>query len=257
MDNDSRARNIIAKSLGLFWIIDGLLQCQPKMFAPDFVNNVLAPNLIGQPNILRAAFTFGISAWNADPIIANVIASLLQIAIGLLLLIPVQDKRFKTGLYLSIAWGMAVWIFGEGLGMLFAGSASFYTGAPGSVLIYVLISALLLFPEKIGAGWYPKIAGWIIAVGALLQFQPAIWNANTATVNIFLFILPLAVGLMLVVQPNRFAGIIGILFLFGVWWLGQDFGQLSTLFIGTATDPNTAPVLALLLIPAFLTDRKY
>ena len=39
------ALQIIGKGLGIFWLIDGLLQLQPKMFGMDFVNNVLLPNL--------------------------------------------------------------------------------------------------------------------------------------------------------------------------------------------------------------------
>ncbi len=275
-------RNIIAKALGAFWILDGLLQFQPKMFGADFVNSVLSPNLSGQPFFIHATIAFGIYLWNINTSLANILAALIQIAIGVLLFFPASCKKFKTGLYLSIIWGLIVWIFGEGLGDLFAGSASFYTGAPGSVLIYVLISAFLLWEEKIKLEWFPKIAGWTLILESALQLQAAFWTSDGVQGNIMassmeslrflssfpmyisnllsinpvlgnslLALIPLIVGLAIIIKPNRITGTIGLFFLFFVWWLGQDFGMLSTLITGTSTDPNTAPILALFMLPIF------
>ena len=42
----------------------------------------------------------------------------------------------------SIAWALAVWWFGEGLGGVLSGSASPLTGAPGAVILYALLAVL-------------------------------------------------------------------------------------------------------------------
>jgi hypothetical protein len=48
----------------------------------------------------------------------------------------------KAALVGSVAWSLAVWWLGEGLGGLFTGTASPITGAPGAVLLYALIAVL-------------------------------------------------------------------------------------------------------------------
>ena len=37
--------------LGIIWLIDGLLQLQPKMFGTDFANSVILPTAQGQPGV--------------------------------------------------------------------------------------------------------------------------------------------------------------------------------------------------------------
>jgi hypothetical protein len=278
------SKDFIAKALGAFWLLDGLLQFQPQMFGPNFVTKVLTPVLSNQPGFIDTIVNGGIQLWSTNMIVTDTLAALLQCAIGVLLLFfPLSSKTFKTGLWISIVWGVVVWLCGEGAGQLLTGSASFYTGAPGAVVIYILIAALLLIPQKVTTDWYPKIAGWIFMVGALLQLQPSLWTAdgaqgnfmvsmmdplhpvsvlpnalynavglNPAISNLLLVLVLFSAGLVLVIKPNRVTGTIMLVFLFFVWWFGQDFGQLSTLLAGTATDPNTAPVLVLLLVPLFI-----
>jgi hypothetical protein len=52
----------------------------------------------------------------------------------------------KLALGASIAWALAVWWLGEGLGGVVSGSASPANGAPGAVLMYALL-AVLLWPS--------------------------------------------------------------------------------------------------------------
>jgi len=281
--NTSHVKNIIAKVLGVFWVFDGLLQFQPHMFGADFVDSVLVPSLSGQPSFLHWIVASGIFLWNFNPALANTIAALLQIAIGVLFFFPPSSKKFRIGLWTSIVWGLIVWLCGEGAGMLFTGTASIYTGAPGSVLIYVLTSLLLLMGEKVQLTVFPKIAAWALIAGAVLQIQPSFWSSdgvqgsimaasmegvhvlatlpiyisnnlsiNPTVGNWILVLLPFLIGLTLLIKPDRITGTITLVFLFLVWWLGQDFGMLTTIITGTSTDPNTAPLLGLLVIPLFL-----
>lgn len=275
-------RSIIARCLGAIWILDGLLQFQPRMFGMDFVNQVLAPNLAGQPSFLHAIISFGISVWMVNPVLANTFAGLIQITIGVLLWFPGSTKEFKIGLYLSIVWTVIVWLFGEGAGLLFVGIASFYIGAPGAVLFYGLLAILFLVPKKISTHQFPKVGGVILILGAALQLQPSFWTASGvqgsimgATMesvralsvvpsyiagilsvypiasNVILVAVPLVLGLLLIFKPNRVTGIAALAFLFLVWWWGQDFGGLSTIITGTCTDPNSAPLVALFVLPLF------
>jgi hypothetical protein len=75
---------------------------------------------------------------------------------------------------------------------------------------------------------------------------------NPVLANLLLLILLCGLGVLLVLTPDKIIGTVVLVFLFFVWWFGQDFGQLSTLIVGTPTDPNTAPLLALLLVPLFI-----
>jgi len=52
----------------------------------------------------------------------------------------------RPALVLSFFWAFGVWFFGEGLGLIFTGSASALTGAPGSVFLYGLIG-LMAWPR--------------------------------------------------------------------------------------------------------------
>jgi len=275
-------KNIIAKFLGAFWILDGLLQFQPKMFSSDFVSGVLVPNLNGQPFFLHGIIAFGIFLWNLNPPLLNTLAALIQVAIGILLFFPPSDKKFRIGLYISIFWGLVVWLFGEGAGDLLTGSSSIYTGAPGSVFMYVVISVFLLVSERIKLTLLPKITAWVLILGAILQLQPSLWTSggvqeslmagtmesvhvlatfptyisnllsvNPIVGNWILVLFAFVIGIALLFRPNRITGTIAFIFIFLIWWLGQDFGMLTTLIAGTTTDPNTAPLLALLILPLF------
>ena len=51
----------------------------------------------------------------------------------------------RLALAASVAWSVAVWWLGEGLGGVLTGSASPWNGAPGAAILYALL-ALLLWP---------------------------------------------------------------------------------------------------------------
>jgi hypothetical protein len=279
-----RIFGVIAKCLGALWILDGLLQFQPQMFGQNFVTQVLVPNLSDQPSFLHAIVNAGINAWNLNPVVSDSAAAILQICIGLLLFFPISDKRFRFGAYVSIFWGIVVWLCGEGAGLLLTGNASFYTGAPGAVLFYVLLAALLLAAENVSTRRLPQIAGWTLLVGAALQLQSVFWTldgvqgtamasmmesihifrvfptyvsnvlgVNPTVGNTLLIIIPLVVGLFLIFKPDRLVGAIALLFLFLTWWIGQDFGMLTS---GIGTDPSTAPLIALFILPLFLQAQR-
>lgn len=257
------------------------------MFGPEFVHNVLAPAAEGQPGFIHALVQGGMLLWNTNMPLWNALVAFLQIAIGLVLFLPVGNKVWKLGVITSIVWGSIIWMFGEGVGQLFTGTASLYTGAPGAAAIYIVLSVLLIYRDRISVHVYPKILGGIFVGGAFLQIQPTLWSMEgmmsnfmmstqshfvvinaipiyvsslamlaPAMYNIPLILAPLIIGLGLLFQPTKWIGALAGVFLLFVWWFGQDFGGLFTLMVNTATDPSTAPLLAVMLIPLFVQKES-
>ena len=129
--------------LGILWLLDGLLQLQPKMFGVDFANQVILPTAQGQPGPVSSAITHMAHLIAVQPALANVVFASVQILIGVGLLIR---QTVRPALALSFAWALGVWALGEGFGMLFTGMASPLTGAPGGALLYAAIG-LLVWPR--------------------------------------------------------------------------------------------------------------
>jgi hypothetical protein len=113
------------------------------LFTHALVTSVLAPAIQGQPVLIAEALRWLALPAVACPAVFNAVIACLQIALGLAL---VTGYRAQTALLASATWSLVVWVGGEGLGMLLTGQASALTGAPGAVLLYVVI-ALALVPR--------------------------------------------------------------------------------------------------------------
>ena len=278
-----KARRSLLLGLGGLWLLDGLLQMQPYMFTVNLIAQVLRPVAAGQPWWLARLIDWSIALVTPHLPMFNWAIIVLQITIGLLLWSG-RRSLVTAGLWLSIAWGLAVWVFGEGIGGLLTGSSTFLSGAPGSVLLYVVAAALLLLPED---RWYlgpaKRFDVATLAVGlnlysaALLELRPMFWTksglagvlgpelaapqptwlrtslttaisalrVDPALLNGILVALFLGCATLLLLRAERSWSVWSAFALLAfTWWLGQDVGML---FSGQATDPNSAPVLALLL----------
>ena len=130
--------------LGLVWLADGALQLQPFMFGRGFVTGMLMPTAAGNPAPVASSITA--MARFLEPHIAvwNALLALTQLAIGAGLLLR---RTVRPVLAVSFAWSLLVWWFAEGLGGILTGSASPLSGAPGAVLLYVLVG-LLAWPRR-------------------------------------------------------------------------------------------------------------
>jgi hypothetical protein len=276
--------------LGLVWLLDGLLQLQPKMFGPDFANGVILPMTQGQPNFVSAALTHVAHLVSVQPVLANSVFAGIQILIGIGLLIR---ETVKPALVLSFVWALGVWALGEGFGMLFTGAASPLTGAPGAALLYVAIG-VLVWPRVKG----PAVSGPAAAEGLLGEWGgKAIWAVTWIGMGI-LWLLPanraggsisgaisssvadepgwlahvqLSVAHALGTGGGSVAVVCGVLsFIIG---LGPLLSRRSTVFLvagaalaldywvfgeafgavftGLGTDPNTGPLLVLLALALY------
>ena len=168
--------------LGLLWLLDGLLQLQPKMFGPDFANGVILPMVQGQPTVVSSAMTHVAHLVSVQPALADTLFAAVQILIGVGLLVR---ETVKPALVLSFVWALGVWALGEGFGMLFTGAASPLTGAPGAALLYVAIG-VLVWPRAAG----PAASGPAAAEGPLgARGGKAIWAVVWSGMGI-LWLLP-------------------------------------------------------------------
>ena len=293
-------RQLLLKGLGILWILAALLQAQPDMFTPDFYAfypQGVMPSLLQQaaqdrPLALAAFMHFSSQIWGLHPLLFNVLVMVLQGSIGLTLLFG-KSGLLRVGLKLSLVWGLFVWILGEGMGGVFESGGSFFTGWPGSALLYSLGAVLLLLPEvlwqsgRVGQVVQRTLAIWWIAMAVLQALpQSGFWTSsgllaifgNSATVqqpwvlaapvqafallvvnhaallNLLFVLLLLSLGLLhLLPAWPKWTLDISLIWLLWSWWFGQDFG---TLFAGLGTDVNTAPALILLTLAGWLAKKQ-
>lgn len=270
--------------LGGFWLLDGLLQLQPKMFTPMFVGAVLIPTATAQPEPVRWLLTQGLHLWSTMPMLANLGVAMTQIGIGMALCIP-RESWQRTGLWASIGWSLFVWTFGEGLGSVLLPGQSLLTGLPGSALLYAGFSVLIVtyqrnhFTRTLRRG-----ISVLWAVGAGYQARPLFWKAhflsemlrkvaatpspNWVTSPIYLcahwvnhapvVANMLLVSVMLVMalwtaasrRPTWRMVLASSVILNAFWWIGMDFGVLG----GVGTDPNTAPLFLMAIVTWYWHD---
>jgi hypothetical protein len=285
-----RLERILTASLGGLWLVDGILQLQPAMFTSTFAQTVLAPNLQGEPGVIANIVALGIRVWNVNMVFHNWLSAIVQLLIGILLLsvlvLPARSggwsKTRRFALWLSLAWALVIWIFGEGFGLLFTGSATFYTGAPGSALLYAILATFLLYASRDishdgDEGLLknlPRAAGILFLLCAALNLAPMFWQSTMLSMlamapamsgwlgtlgaqgtligNLIAIDVLACLGIFLIVAPNRRVTWTALIFLVVVWWIGQSFGGIQSFPFGTATDPNSAPLFALFLLPALL-----
>jgi hypothetical protein len=139
-----RTQRTLQIILGLFWLLDAGLQFQPFMFRSSFTTTYLLNNAQNQPDVIRWIITNVGHFVGPHVEVWNTFFALIQVAIGAGLLFR---RTVRPALAVSFFWAFGVWFFGEGLGLIFTGSASALTGAPGSVVIYGLIG-LMAWPRS-------------------------------------------------------------------------------------------------------------
>jgi cytochrome oxidase Cu insertion factor (SCO1/SenC/PrrC family) len=286
------ARLFLRRTIGIIWIADGLLQAQPAMPA-GFAKNVVAPLAAGQPHILANLLSWEVYFWQAHPLDLAVATVFIQIGLGVTILAGGDSGIGKFGLWASIAWGLFVWVGGEALGGMLISGTTELMGAPGAVLVYVAAAALLLAPLRIWESGraYRGIrigVGAVLLLGALLQAipregfwtgrglsamflamghipQPGFLSAPVLAVahlaqaqpillnSLFILVMAgLGAGLISGRAPKRWTVAV-LAWLAITWWIGQDFGALGS---KTATDPNLSPLLAVMLVCAWVGTRS-
>ena len=277
----SDSRRTVQTVLGLIWLLDGALQFQAFMYGKGFIQ--LLTNLTaGQPHWVSSSVTWGATTLHGHQSVFNTGFALVQIAIGFGLL---YRPTVKSALAASFGWVVVVWWFGEAFGMMFmattpmggAPMASALTGAPGAVLLYGLIGAMVWPNGRPGglfgvrgaravwaALWLVMAWLWLVEAGGASGITNAInaapsgmswlssvqdWFANAAkgdgvVIAVLLAALSAVIGVAVAVnwRPKLFLALaIGLNLLY--WVVGQGFGGIPQ---GGATDPNAGLLFVLL-----------
>jgi hypothetical protein len=309
-------RRALQLALGALWLLDGMLQFQPSLFGRGFPQ-MLAGSAQGNPAVVARPITWSAGLIGHHVVALNAIFAAIQLLLGLGI---AWRPAVKLALAGSVAWSLAVWWLGEGLGGVLAGTASPLNGAPGPVLLYALLAVLLWPADRHPADRHPAArapnlgdptvraptvraatvraatvrapaapftaaravgrrvaqACWLVvwlglAALALLPASRAIgrtvaditpgepawlaWTdahaASALTRHGLLAAVVLAVVLVIVASgpflPRRAARAVIVLAvaLAAALWLAQGLGGILT---GSATDPDTGPLLALLAL---------
>lgn len=176
-DPEPVARRFLRIAFGILWIFDGILQAQPEMPA-GLPSQVIEPAAASAPVWLQHLVRWGELVWNQHPVEAAAATVWIQVGIGLWLLVAPRGRWSQAGGLASVAWGLAVWIFGESLGGILSPGVSWLTGAPGSVLFYVWAGILVALPERWWAApWLGRaivrLMGLLFVVLAAVQALPS------------------------------------------------------------------------------------
>jgi hypothetical protein len=253
------------------------------MFTPAFARQLLGPTAQGNPAVIADSITWAAGIVQHHPVSTNAAFASIQVLLGLGI---VWRPTAKFALGASAVWAVAVWWFGEGFGGVLTGAANPLSGAPGAVVLYALLALLLWptdtdSPEFVAAG--PAGAAtarmlWLLLWASLAFFaaQPANrapdavhdmitqmaagqpgWLASidnltarlvaghgdSVSIAFAVVLTGIALGVFLPPGGVRLILVAAVTVAAVIWVIGEALGAP---FSGQATDPNSAPLLALL-----------
>jgi hypothetical protein len=276
-------RRKLQLALAALWLLDGLLQYQPYMFSGGFPK-MLAGTAPGNPGFVAAPVTWSAGFIGHHLAVSNAAFATIQVALALGI---AWRPSLRLALAASVAWALGVWFLGEGLGGVLTGAASPLGGAPGAVVLYALLAVLLWPGSRYAAapfvagravGRRAAAGAWLavwgfLAWSALLPAARAPDAASSSFTSMAagqpgwlawadtrlaallngagLVVAILAAALMGMVAVGVFLPapafrvlLAGALVLAVFIWLSEGIGGILT---GTGTDPNSAPLLVLLV----------
>jgi hypothetical protein len=277
---------VLQLALAASWLLDGLLQYQSFMYTQAF-GLMIGGTAQGNPGVIARPISWNAALVEHHLVLLNTVFATIQLLLGLGI---AYRPTVRVALAASIAWSLAVWWFGEGLGGVLSGGGSPVNGAPGAVILYALL-AVLLWPADRPGVTAPFVAAravgapvarllWLALWGSLayfaltpanrapqalhdmlvdmtggepgwvtgLEIHAASVLANqglAASIVLAVALIVIAVGVVLPPPLARGALILALVVAAFIWVFGEAFGQLLA---GGATDPNSAPLLALLAL---------
>jgi hypothetical protein len=280
------ARRVLQLALAAIWLLDGVLQYQSFMYTEAF-GLMIGGTAQGNPGVIARPISWNAALVEHHLVLLNTVFATIQLLLGLGI---AYRPTARVALAASIAWSLAVWWFGEGLGGVLSGSVSPVNGVPGAVILYALL-AVLLWPADRPGVTAPFVAAravgapvarllWLALWGSLayfaltpanrapqalhdmlvnmtggepgwvtgLEIHAASVLANqglAASTVLAVALIAIAVGVVLPPSLARGTLILALVVAAFIWVFGEAFGQLLA---GGATDPNSAPLLALLAL---------
>jgi hypothetical protein len=151
------------------WLLDAVLQYQSFMFTKAFAQ-MIGGTSAGNPAVIADPINWSARLVGNHVVVINAIFATIQLLIGLGI---AWRPTVRIALGASIVWALAVWWFGEGLGLILTGGASPLNGAPGAVIIYALL-AVLLWPATRDRP-APFVAGRAVGAPAARVLWLVLW----------------------------------------------------------------------------------
>jgi hypothetical protein len=263
-----------------------VLQFQSFLYTEAF-GQMLGATAAGNPGVIARPIGWSAALLEQHLVLLNTVFAAFQLLLGLGI---AYRRTVRVALVASVAWSLAVWWLGEGLGGVLSGGASPVNGAPGAVILYALLAVLLWPAGRPGAAATfvaARAVGapvarllWLVLWGSLAYF--ALTPANrapqalgdmiagmtggepgwvtrleeqaaglltgqglAASVVLAAALVVIAAGVFLPPPLARSALILALVTAAFIWVFGEAFGQILA---GGATDPNSAPLLALLAL---------
>ncbi len=171
---EAPGRRLLRVGFGLIWILDGILQAQPKM-AGGLAAQVIEPTASSSSAWVQHVVNWGGTIWSYHPIQSAAASVWIQVGLGIWLLVAAHGPWSRLAGLAAVAWGLVVWVFGESFGGIFAPGLSLLTGAPGAVLLYVVAGALVALPED--AWRSPRLGRLLLAGLGLFYLGMAVLQA--------------------------------------------------------------------------------
>ncbi|KJF16341.1 SCO family protein [Acidithrix ferrooxidans] len=280
---ESKGVAFIRVSFGILWIVDAIMSNRANAPA-NMISDYISPALVNQPSPISWVMRAGLYLWRFDPVGASVAKFWLEASIGILMLFASRGPLRKVVGWLAISMGAITWIFVEGFGMLATNGASFFSGAPGGGLLYLLGGVLLLVPSSrfrdgtvqrwarltFGLFWFlmalvqalPSEGFWsasglsgIFRVDANLAlpsfisgpmaFMATATSSSASLWNLIFIVSMVLVGLGIAfAKENKGFAFGSIAITLVAWWVGMAFG----IFVPYAVDPNSPLPLIVLTI---------
>jgi hypothetical protein len=280
------ARRVLQLILAATWLLDGLLQYQSSMYTPMF-GEMIGDSATGNPGVIASPISWNAVLVEHHLVLLNTVFATIQLLLGLGIAYRPTVRAalaasiawslgvwwFGEGLGGVLNGGASPVNGGPGAVILYAllavllwpadrpgVTAPFVAaravGAPVARLLWLTLWGSLAYFALTPANRAPQALhdmivgmtggepGWVTGLenhaAALLDHQ-----GLAASIVLAVALIVIAAGVFLPPPLARSALILALVVVAFIWVFGQAFGQLLT---GGATDPNSAPLLALLAL---------
>jgi hypothetical protein len=280
------ARRVLQLILAATWLLDGLLQYQSSMYGPMF-GEMIGDSATGNPGVIASPVSWNAALVGQHLVLLNTVFATIQLLLGLGIAYrptvrvalaasiawslgvwwfgeglggvlsggasPVNGAPGAVILYALLA--VLLWPAGRpGVTAPFVAARA--VGAPVARLLWLVLWGSLAYFALTPANRAPQALhdmivsmtggepGWVTALenhaAAVLDHQ-----GLTASIVLAATLIVIAAGVFLPPPLARSALIVALVAAAFIWVVGEAFGQILT---GGATDPNSAPLLALLAL---------
>jgi hypothetical protein len=280
------ARRVLQLILAAIWLLDGLLQYQSSMYGTMF-GQMIGDTATGNPGVIASPISWNAALVEHHQVLVNTVFATVQLLLGLGIAYrptvrvalaasiawslgvwwfgeglggvlsgsasPVTGAPGAVILYALLA--VLLWPSGRP-GVTATCVAARTVGAPAARLLWLVLWGSLAYFALTPANRAPQALhdmivamtggepGWV--TGLETQAAAVLDNRGLAvSVVLAVALTVIAAGVFLPAPLARCALVLAVVTAAFIWVFGEAFGQILT---GGATDPNSAPLLALLAL---------